>query len=407
MGRIVVLATLDTKAEEARFLAECIRARRHEPWIVDLGTGGAPAFPGDTPREAVVGAAGLTWPALAGRPKGEAMAAVVAGAGALVRAMVDRGQIAAVVGIGGGQGTWLATAVMRSLPLGFPKLMVSTAASRDVSAFVGHADVAMLPSVTDIAGLNSLLRPILTNAAAAACGMAEGVPLPAAPTRPRLALTMFGVTTAGGGRVRALLEEAGCEVVVFHANGAGGATMEELIGQGLFAGVVDWTTTELADELVGGIRGAGPRRLEAAGARGVPQVVVPGALDVVNFGPPESVPTRFAGRRFHAHTPAATLMRTSAAESAALGELIADKLNRARGPVRVLIPEGGFSALDAPGRPFEDREADACFTGALLAALRPEIAVERSVEHINSESFAGAVAGAMLALGVAPAAAGG
>jgi uncharacterized protein (UPF0261 family) len=182
--------------------------------------------------------------------------------------------------------------------------------------------------------------------------------------------------------------------------------MEELVEQGLFAGVVDWTTTELADELVGGVRSAGPRRLEAAGARGVPQVVVPGALDVVNFGPPDSVPARFAGRRFHAHTPAATLMRTSAAESAALGGLIAEKLNRARGPVRVLIPDGGFSALDVPGGPFEDRAADSSFAEALVAALRRGVAVERSAEHINSEPFARAVAGAMLALGVASARAG-
>jgi uncharacterized protein (UPF0261 family) len=218
---------------------------------------------------------------------------------------------------------------------------------------------------------------------------------------------MFGVTTAGGNRVRAALEDAGCEVVVFHANGAGGATMEELVARGLFAGAVDLTITELADELVGGLRTAGPRRLEAAGARGLPQVVVPGGIDVVNFGAPESVPARFKGRRLHAHTPATTLMRTSIDESRALGALVAEKLNRALGPVRVLVPEGGFSALDAPGAPFENEAADAAFVSALEAELRPGIPVERLPDHINSETFARAVVRAMLSVRAAPAGTGG
>ena len=213
---------------------------------------------------------------------------------------------------------------------------------------------------------------------------------------------MFGVTTAGGARVRAALEALGYEVVVFHANGVGGATMEELIGQGCFAGVVDWTITELADELVGGIRSAGPRRLEAAGARGLPQVVVPGAIDVVNFGPRETVPARYAGRRLHAHTPSTTLLRTSADESAALGRLVAAKLNRATGPVVVLAPLGGFSALDAPGGPFEDPAADVAFAEALRAGLRPGIVLRELPEHINSEPFVRAVVEAALSVCPAP-----
>jgi uncharacterized protein (UPF0261 family) len=403
--RIVVLATLDTKADEARFLAEQIRARGGQPCLVDLGVGGRADFPGDITRQAVAQAAGAAWAEVAALPKDQAMARMAAGGAAIVGEMVARGEVAGVSGIGGGQGTWLASAVMRALPLGLPKLMVSTVASRDVSVFVGHSDLVMMPAVVDVAGLNAILRAVLDNAAGAICGMASGAPRPleAESSRSRLALTMFGVTTAGGARVRAALEAAGYEVVVFHANGVGGATMEELIGQGWFAGVVDWTITELADELVGGIRGAGAGRLEAAGARGLPQVVVPGAIDVVNFGPPETVPARFAGRRLHAHTPTTTLLRTSADECAALGRLVAAKLNRATGPVVVLAPLGGFSALDAPGGPFEDPIADVAFAGALRRGLRPDIVMRELPEHINAEPFARAVVEAALSVCPAPA----
>jgi uncharacterized protein (UPF0261 family) len=396
----VILATLDTKADEASFLADCVRANGHQPWIVDIGTGGSPRLAGDTPRGVVASAAGLAndGAGLAHMPKLEAMAAVVAGATAVVREMVERKQASAVLGIGGGQGTWLATAVMRSLPLGFPKLMVSTAASRDISPFVGHADIMMLPSVTDIAGLHSLLRPILANAAAAACGMAARPADSRAADGPRLALTMFGVTTTGGTCVRQFLEAADCEVLVFHANGAGGATMESLVSSGHFVGVADWTTTEIANELVGGIRSAGPDRLEAAGRIGIPQVVVPGGLDVVNFGPPDTVPPRFRGRRLHAHTPATTLMRTSVEENKRIGKHMAEKLNRSTGAVQVLIPSAGFSMLDARGQPFEDAEADAAFTTALRRGLRPNVSVEVMPFHINDESFSRAVAEAMLAM---------
>ena len=396
--QVLILATLDTKPDEARFLAQAVRARGQRPWIVDIGTGGTPGFDGDTSRDVVARAAGLDSASdLAALPKAAAMRAVVDGATSLVREMLARQEVGAVLAIGGGQGTWLATAVMRALPLGFPKVMLSTAASRDIGPFVGHSDIMMLPSVTDIAGLHSLLRPILQNAAAAACGMAaSAAPEPAdGQPRPRLALSMFGITTTGGTRVRTLLEAAGYEVVVFHANGTGGATLEELTRQGLFVGVVDLTITELADELVGGIRSAGPERLEAAGAAGLPQVVVPGGLDAVNFGPLDSVPRRFHDRPLYCHTPETTLVRTSEADNSKLGALVARKLNAARGPVRVLIPQAGFSALDASGGVFEDQSADRAFSSTLAGGLRPDIVLDLRPDHINDAEFAHVVAEAL------------
>jgi uncharacterized protein (UPF0261 family) len=395
--RIAILVTLDTKAEEARFVADCIRRRGHEPWIVDLGIAGVPSFVGDTSREAVAEAAGTTVAAISALQRAEAMEVAAAGAAMLVRAMVEREEIQAVIGIGGGTGTWLGTTVMRALPLGFPKLMVSTLGSRD-----GTTDIMVMPSVADVSGVNRLLGPILANAAAAACGMAEGAGVALDTSRPTVALTMFGVTTRGGTLVRQFLEAAGCEVVVFHANGTGGRTMEDLIARGTFAGVLDWTTSEITDEIAGGICTAGPDRLEAAGTHGIPQVVVPGAVDVINIR--GEIPRRFAKRTYHMHLPTVPLIRTSARESREIGAFIARKLNQALGPVRVLIPEGGYSALDLPGGPFEDRKANAAFVAALRADLRPDIPVELLPDHINSEAFARAAADAMLALVGVPAA---
>ncbi len=395
-GVILVLGTLDTKLPEIAFLAECIRARGYRPWIVDLSLREAPGGVADVPREKILEAAGTSPHNLEAMPKSEAMGAVAAGAGVLVRAMVENGEATAVVAVGGGQGTWLASSVMRALPLGFPKLIASTIANRDIAPFVGYRDVTMMPTVVDLAGLNSILKPILANAAGAICGMAGVTAASPQPPKPRLALTMFGVTTLCATRARAALETAGFEVVVFHANGVGGATMEDLVREGYFVGVVDLTTTELIDELVGGICSAGPHRLEAAGVLGLPQIVVPGAMDVVNFGPPESVPARFAERRLHAHTPVATLMRTSVEESAVVGKIMAQKLNRGRGRITVLIPIGGFSALDAPGGPFEDRAANEAFVLSLRQFLNPAIVVREFPDHINSERFAQAVIDATL-----------
>lgn len=401
--RIVVLATLDTKGDEAAFLADCIRKRGHEPWVVDVGIAGTPPFSGQSPRETVFRAAGQSPESIATMTRQEATTAAADGARRLVLDMIERREVHGIVGIGGGNGTWLGTSVMRALPLGFPKVMVSTGAGGHAGRQVGHTDITMMPSITDVAGVNRILGPILANAACAVSGMAEGVDYELDTDRPAIALTMFGVTTKGATFVRRFLEEAGCEVIAFHANGLGGQTMEHLIEQGAFAGVLDWTTSELTDELVGGRATAGPKRLEAAGAHALPQVIVPGAIDVVNMGSPDGVPEKFKGRTFQMHTPSSILMRMNESESAALGEWMAKKLNAARGPVRVLVPEKGYSALDTPGGVFENRAANDAWLAALRRDLRPDIPVEVVPHHINDEAFARAAAEAMLALCPLPA----
>ncbi|MBV9597439.1 MAG: Tm-1-like ATP-binding domain-containing protein [Chloroflexi bacterium] len=397
MKRIGILATLNTKGDEARFLAECIGSRGHTPVLFDLSLiRDSQSDAGDVSREAVARAAGRTGVQVERLQRAEAMEVMAAGARVLIGEMLQRGELHAVVGIGGGTGTWMSAAVMDSLPIGFPKLVVSTLGSR-----TSHTDTTVMPSVADIAGLNSVLTPILANAAAAVSGMAEGVAAVRPKVdRPSIAMTMFGVTTRGGTYAREFLEAAGCEVVVFHANGSGGATMEDLIRRGTFVGVLDWTTTEVTDHLTGGVCDAGPYRLEAAGQAGLPQLIVPGAIDVINVGR-GGIPKRWARRVSHMHLPGVPLVRTSIRESREIGGWIAEKLNRSTGAVRVLIPAGGYSALDIRDGPFWDPSADEAFVLALRKDLRPDIAIEVSPHHINDEAFARQAAEALLGLGVA------
>jgi uncharacterized protein (UPF0261 family) len=392
MTRIALLATLDTKPDEATFVAQRIRGHGQTPWLVDLSLRGGGGLSGDTSREVVARAANLTGAHVAQLQRAAAMEVMASGASRLLGEMVERGELQGVIGIGGGTGTWMATTVMRSLPLGFPKLMVSTLGSRD-----GRTDIMVMPSVADIAGMNRVLSPILANAAAAICGMAEAGEVPPPVDRPTLALTMFGVTTTGGNFARRFLEEAGYEVVVFHANGSGGATMEDLIRRGTFQGVLDWTTTEAAQHLTGGICTAGPTRLDAAAETGLAQVVVPGAIDVINIS--GGIPRRLARRVYHMHLPTVPLVRTSVRENREIGAWMADKLNRSTGPVRVLIPGGGYSALDIRDGVFWDPPADEAFVAALRRDLRPDIPVQVVPHHINDEAFARVAADAMLSLG--------
>lgn len=386
---IVVLGTLDTKGNEVAFLAAEVRRHGYPACIMDIGLRGEPSVTATLTREEVSRAAGSSLDALASLERTDAMLVMGRGAAALLDALLANHRLAGVIAVGGGKGTWIATYAMRTLPLGLPKVMVSTGAGRDVRRYVGHRDIAMIPSIADIAGLNRITRPILANAAGAVCGMANaGEGIVSASDRPAVALTMFGITTPCGQRVQQLLEVRGYETIVFHANGAGGAALEELIGDGLVGAVIDFTTTELADESLGGICSAGPHRLEAAGHHGLPQIIVPGALDAVNFGPPETVPAQYAGRRFIRHTPDVTLMRTTAAENDTLGALMAAKLNPAIGPVQVLIPTGGFSAYDQPGQPFYDPVADRAFVTSLRSALAAHIPLREIPYHINDAEFA-------------------
>jgi uncharacterized protein (UPF0261 family) len=292
-----------------------------------------------------------------------------------------------VASLGGSAGTTIATAAMRALPYGFPKLMVSTLASGDVKPYVGTTDICMMPSVLDIAGLNHVSRRIISNAAGAICGMVASAAV-ALDEKPAIAATMFGVTTPCVTAARHTLEERGYEVLVFHATGIGGQAMEKLIEDGAFRAVLDITTTELADELVGGVMSAGARRLEAAGRKGIPQLVCPGAIDMVNFGPEETVPAQFRSRNLYVHNPSVTLMRTTPEECAEIGRITAIKLNRASGPVTVLIPLRGVSAIDKIGGPFYSPEALNAYHRALKTSLSPAIRLVELDAHINDEGFA-------------------
>jgi uncharacterized protein (UPF0261 family) len=320
---------------------------------------------------------------------------MTAGARAITRELYARGTITGVLGLGGGGGTTMITSAMRELPVGVPKLMVSTMASGNTRPYVDVKDITMMYSVVDIAGLNPLSRRILANAAGAVCGMAEQ-PLPPTQDKPLIAATMFGVTTPCVTEARKQLEAAGYEVLVFHATGSGGRAMEGLIADGYFAGVLDVTTTEWADEVVGGVLSAGPTRLSAAAAKGVPQVVSVGALDMVNYGAADTVPEKFRGRTLYRHNATVTLMRTTAEECAEIGRRIAEKLNTATGPVTLFLPLRGVSMIDAEGQPFYDAEAD----HALFASLKRQVAAKvRVVEidaHINDSAFAGALVDELL-----------
>jgi uncharacterized protein (UPF0261 family) len=318
------------------------------------------------------------------------------GAIAVARRLHQSGAISAVLGIGGSGGTAIATAAMRELPVGVPKVMVSTMASGEVGHYVGLKDITMMYSVTDIAGLNRISRRILGNAAGAICGMLEQF-VPASDDRPVIAATMFGVTTPCVERVREKLTDAGYEVLVFHATGSGGRAMEGLIAGGFIAGVADVTTTEWADELVGGVLSAGPERMDAAARAGIPQVVSLGALDMVNFGPMETVPDRFRGRKFHIHNPQVTLMRTSAEECRELGKIIARKVNDSRGPATLLIPLRGVSAIDREGQTFHDPAADAALFDAVRRNVNERVKVVELDLHINDPAFADAIAENLLA----------
>jgi uncharacterized protein (UPF0261 family) len=387
---------MDTKGVEHAFVDDCIRQRGHKVLIIDVGTMGEPGLKPDITRAEIAAAAGVDFTALiAKKDRGEAVTAMSRGAPVVLAQLAEEKRIDGVISLGGGGGTAIATAAMRALPIGFPKLMVSTLASGNTAPYVGVKDIVMFPSVVDVAGLNRISRQLLARAAGAICGMVETQP-PAAADKPIIVASQFGNTTPCIEHAKKILEAAGYEVIVFAATGTGGRTMESLIETGLVAGVLDVTTTEWADELVGGVLTAGPTRLEAAARRGVPAVVSTGCLDMVNFGPPETVPAKFAGRKFYQHNPQVTLMRTMPDECAQLGRILAEKLNLSTGPVTVLLPLRGGSMISAPGGPFHDPEADAALYTSLKAALRSDIAVKELDCGINDPAFAEACARSLL-----------
>ncbi len=394
---VALVGALDTKGAEYAFVKEQIEARGLRTCVVDIGVLGKPRLRADIPSHEVASAGGTSLEALvAGGDRGQAMVAMGQGLEGLLPRLHAKGTFHAVIGLGGTGGTSVVCRGMRRLPLGVPKVMVSTVAGGDVRPFVGVSDIVMIPSIVDVSGLNRISRGVYARAAATVCAMAT-TEVKGSDDRPIAVASMFGNTTQAVEAGKAILEAAGYEVLVFHATGTGGRTMESLIDMGSVDAVLDLTTTEWADELVGGVLTAGPERLEAAARRGVPAVVVPGCLDMVNFGPRATVPARFAERRLYQHNPDITLMRTDVSESRRLGEILAEKLNASRGPVTVLLPLQGLSVIGAPGGPFHWPEADAALFEALTAALRPEIKVIRMDCPINDPTFARRAAEELLA----------
>ena len=398
---IYLLATLDTKGTEAAFVRDLLMQAQVSVKLVDVGCLGKAAVPADISREQLFAEGGYELAKLrAAGDRGQAITAAAESAVKLIARLHAAGEVEGVLAIGGSAGTTIGTAAMRALPLGVPKLMVSTLASGQVRQFVGDKDICMLNPVVDIAGVNGISRAVLSNAAWAMAGMVRLRQKHAAEQadRPLIAASMFGVTTPCVEHARKVLERAGYEVLVFHATGSGGQAMESLIAEGLIAGVLDLTTTELADELVGGFLTAGPDRLTAASRRGVPQVVSVGATDMVNFYGPESVPDRFAGRKFYRHNANVTLMRTTEAENARIGADIGRKLAAAIGPVAVLLPRRGVSALDAAGQPFDDPTARAALFAAIRSSSAGRFEIDELDLHINDCEFAEAAANRLLEL---------
>jgi uncharacterized protein (UPF0261 family) len=388
MKRIYVVGTADTKGEELAYLAERVTAAGGHPLIVDVGIG-APKCSVDVGAEVVAAFHPEGAKAVLSAPDRGSAVSNMAEAFALF--LASRNDMAAIVGMGGGGGTSIVTAGMRMLPIGVPKLMVSTLASGDVSAYVDVSDIVMMASVTDIAGLNSISRVVLANAAYAIAGMARTV-VPEVEAKPLIGLTMFGVTTPA---VTQAVDElkADYDCLVFHATGTGGRAMEKLVDSFLITGVIDVTTTEICDLLFDGVLSAGPDRLGSIARTGVPYVGSVGALDMVNFRGFDTVPEKYRRRNLYRHNPQVTLMRTTSDENRAMGAWIAERLNRCAGEVRFLIPEKGVSAIDTPGQPFHDPDADAALFDALEAGIE-ETERRRLIRlpfHINDERFSAAL----------------
>lgn len=398
MGKtIAILGALDTKGEEFEFLKTEIEKRGCKVFVINVGVLGQPPFSPDVSSEEVAEAGGSQLSVLVEREeRGEAMAVMTAGAAKVVARYFEAGKFEGIISMGGGGGTVMGTSAMRVLPIGVPKVMVSTVASGDTSPYVGTSDIVMIPSIVDVAGLNRISRTIYTNAAGAICGMVAGEVAKQTDEKPLIAATMFGNTTRAVEHARKKIEEQGYEVLVFHATGTGGRTMEMLIESGFITGVLDMTTTEWADEICGGVLSAGSERLDAAGKAGIPQVVTPACIDMCNFWAPDTVPEKYKDRLFYKWNPNVTLMRTTPEENEEMGRIFADKLNAAQGPVVVYIPMGGFSELDFPDKIFWWPEADQAFVDGLKSKLKPEIPVIIMDKDVNDPEFSGQVAGKLL-----------
>ena len=399
MKTVAVLGTFDTKGKELKFIKECIEEHGLKTLCINTGVF-EPVVEPDISSAEVAAAVGADINAIVEkRDRATATEVLAKGTEKLIPQLYAEGKFDGIISIGGSGGTALATPAMRQLPLGVPKVMVSTMASGDVSPYVGTSDIVMIPSVVDAEGLNDISKVIFSNAANAVVGMVQNRKKIESDGKPLLAATMFGVTTPCVKAAEDYLHEQGYDVLVFHATGTGGKCMEALIDQGFIKGVLDLTTTEWCDEVVGGVLNAGPDRLTAAGKNGIPQVVSVGALDMVNFGPMDTVPAQFKDRNLYKHNPTVTLMRTTADELKSIGHEIASRLTDATGKTTLMLPLKGVSMIDVEGQPFYDAEADK----ALFDTLRTELAgsdveiVELDTD-INDKEFAIAAAKKLISL---------
>lgn len=400
MTRTVVLAgALDTKGREFEFVRDLIAQRGLQTLVIDFGVMGEPAFSPDISRAEVAAAGNGDLATLAdGNHKDEAMRVMAEGLAKIVRRLYEQGQLHGILSMGGSGGTSIATAAMRTLPVGVPKVMVSTVGGGDVSAYAGTKDITFMPSVVDVAGINRISRVIYTNAAAAISGMVSMEAPQTQSDAPLIVASMFGNTTTAVDHARGILEAARYEVLVFHATGTGGRAMEGLIADGYITASLDITTTELADEVCGGVLSAGPERCLAAARAGIPTVLVPGCVDMANFWGIDTVPEKYRERKLYRWNPNVTLLRTNVAENVVIGEMIARAANESRGPVAVLIPLKGVSMLDSPGGDFWDPDADrACFE-TIRKNLKPDIPYIEIDANINDPAFSGQAARTLLDL---------
>lgn len=393
---IVVIGALDTKGAEFAFVKEAIEERGHNTLVINTGIIGEPSFEADIPAAEVAEAGGSSLATLREKAdRGEAIGVMTEGVAVVIQELFDKGQVDGVFSMGGSAGTIIGTSAMRALPVGIPKVMVSTLAGSDTGPYVGSRDVVIFPSVVDVAGINRISARIYANAVGAVIGMVETT-APDIDEKPLIAASMFGNTTILVDRCREALEAEGYEVLVFHATGTGGRTMESLIADGYFAGSLDATTTEWADELVGGVLSAGAERLDAAAAQGIPQVIAPGCLDMANFWARETVPEKYNKRLFYQWNPNVTLMRTTPEENVELGRILAEKANASQGPVAFFLPLQGVSMLDAPGKEFWWPEANQALFEAIKKHTRPDIPVYELDNNINDEAFAEAATNKLL-----------
>ncbi|MGY8660335.1 MAG: Tm-1-like ATP-binding domain-containing protein [Verrucomicrobiales bacterium] len=393
---IAVLGTLDSKGHEHAFVADLIRKKGHDVLLIDLGTGGKPQVEPDVSRFEVAAAIDLDLQTLIDKQdRGECVVAMSKAAPVFLSKLASDGKIDGVISLGGGGGTALGTAAMRALPVGFPKLMVSTLASGNTAHYVGTKDITMMPSIVDVAGLNRISKTIFTRAAGAICGMVEAT-VSSDEEKPLIVASMFGNTTDCVNIAAKVLEDAGYEVLIFHATGTGGRTMESLIESGMVAGVLDLTTTEWADELLGATLSAGPDRMDAMTKARIPAVIAPGCLDMANYGERETLPAEYEDRTIYIHNPQVTLLRTNANECGELGRILAEKANANPAPTAILNPRKAISIISAEGQSFHDPEADQALFNAIHEHARCEV-IDFD-EEINSVVFAQAAARKLLSL---------